>query len=316
MTSGWYDLFTEDMFFWYNNLTVPKRLIVRPVDHSEVEKNQFDLNYAAEAHRWFDRWLKGIHNGIMNEPSIHYYLMGAPKKQAWRSSNQWPLKKQELTRFYFGEGRVGSVASINDGLLANAPSTTLDAFDSYSVDYTTTSGKRSRWMAVNWPRDYPDMRPNDEKALTFTTSPLEADLEITGHPVAHLWLSTEGPDLDLFIYVEEVDKHGASSYITEGNLRVSHRKLGQAPFNNFGLPYHSYYQKDLMQIPSRKPIELTFSLLPTSYRFHRGCQIRIALVCSDADNFDTPVINPNPKLHLLRDKQHASYVQLPVVRSQ
>jgi putative CocE/NonD family hydrolase len=88
MTTGWFDLFSgaKDMFLWFANLTVPKRLLVRPADHSEVEKNQFDLNFGAELHRWFDYWLKGIDNGIMNEPSIYYYVMGAPKKEAWQTS--------------------------------------------------------------------------------------------------------------------------------------------------------------------------------------------------------------------------------------
>jgi putative CocE/NonD family hydrolase len=49
MTTGWFDLFSGagDMFLWYANLTVPRRLLVRPADHSEVEKNQFDLDYGA-----------------------------------------------------------------------------------------------------------------------------------------------------------------------------------------------------------------------------------------------------------------------------
>ena len=316
MTNGWYDIFTEDMFFWYNNLTVPKRLIVRPVDHSEVEKNQFDLHYAAEAHRWFDRWLKEIKNGIMDEPTIYYYRMGMPEKQVWRTSTQWPLKMQESTRFYFGESNNGTGTSINDGLLTTTPPANFDSYDIYSVDYTTTSGKKSRWTAVNRPRNYADRRPNDKNALTFTTPPLETDLEITGHPIAHLWIAADAPDLDLFVYLEEVDRKGTSTYITEGSLRASHRKLSQAPFNNFGLPYHSHYQSDLEKIPHREPVSLIFSLLPTSYLFHKGCRIRIAVACADTDNFDTPVINPAPIVHLLRDKHHASCIQLPVIRSQ
>ncbi len=67
MTVGWYDIFTADMFYWYNNLSVPKRLTVRPTDHSQVSANLSDLNYSNEALRWFDYWLKGIDNGIMDE---------------------------------------------------------------------------------------------------------------------------------------------------------------------------------------------------------------------------------------------------------
>ena len=317
MTTGWYDLFSGagDMFLWYANLIVPKRLLVRPADHSEVEKNQFDLDFGSEVHRWFDYWLKGIDNGIMGEPPIYYYVMGAPKKEAWQTSNQWPPGNQKLTRFYFSEGKTGNVASINDGFLRPEPPGHKDAFDAYTVDYTTTTGKHSRWAAVNWSRKYPNMRLNDQRALTYTTLPLETDMEITGHPVAHLWLTTDAADLDTFVYLEEVDRSDKSTYITEGNLRASHRKLSKAPYNNLALPYHSHYQSDLVPILAGEPVELIFNLLPTSCRFHKGNRIRITVAFADADNFDTPVIKPAPKVRLLRDMNHPSSIQLPVIQA-
>jgi putative CocE/NonD family hydrolase len=316
MTTGWYDLFSgaRDMFLWYANLTVPKRLLVRPADHSEVEKNQFDLDYGAEAHRWFDYWLKGIDNGIMKEPPIYYYVMGASKKNAWRTNHQWPLAKGKLTRFYFREGKTGSVASINDGFLRPESPGKKDAADEYTVDYSTTSGKYSLWYAVNWPRNYPNMRSNDQKALTYTTPPLESDMEVTGHPVVHLWVVTEASDLDLFVYLEEVDG-SRSTYITQGNLRASHRALNKPPFKNMGLPYHRHYQSDLAPIPAGEPVELVFDLMPTSYLFRAGHRIRITVTCADADNLETPAIDPAPKLKLLRDMDHPSLIQLPMVPS-
>lgn len=315
MTAGWYDLFSgaNDMFLWYANLTVPKRLLVRPADHSEVEKNQFDLDFQAEAHRWFDYWLKGIDNGILNEPSIYYYLMGASKKDAWRTSNQWPLANQKPTRFYFGEGKTGSITSTNDGFLRLEAPGHKDAADTYRVNYSTTSGKYSRWYAVNWPRNYPNMQANDQKALTYTTPPLESELEVTGHPIVHLWFVTDASDLDFFVYLEEVDG-SRSTYLTEGNLRASHRALSEPPYKNLGLPYHRHYQSDLAPIPAGEPVELVFNLLPTSYRFHKGSRIRITVAFADADNFETPVINPAPKIRLLRDVNHPSFIQLPVVQ--
>jgi putative CocE/NonD family hydrolase len=316
MTNGWYDLFSgaSEMFLWYVNLTVPKRLLVRPTDHSEVEKNQFDLDYGAEAHRWFDYWLKGIDNGIMNEPPIYYYVIGASKKSAWRTSDQWPLPNQKLTRFYLDGGKTGSISSINDGFLRTEPTGHNDVADPYTVDYSTTSGKYSRWYAVNWPRNYPNMKTNDQKALTYTTPPLESSVEVTGHPVAHLWLTADAPDLDVFVYLEEVDGGGKSTYVTEGNLRSSHRKLSKAPYNNLGLSYHSHYQSDLTPITAGMPVELIFNLLPTSYLFRAGNRIRISFTCADADNFDTPARDPAPKIRVLRDTAHPSFVELPVIQ--
>ena len=87
-SAGWYDLFPRDGFLWYSNLTNPRRLIVRPLDHSEMEEDMPDLDQGVEAHRWFDYWLKGIDNGIMDEPPINYYLMGTSEENAWRSTER------------------------------------------------------------------------------------------------------------------------------------------------------------------------------------------------------------------------------------
>lgn len=81
LINGWYDPPARENFLIYANLTVPKRLLVRPTDHGQADEAGDDIDYAAEAQRWFDYWLKGIDNGIMDEPPIHYYLMGMEKKQ-------------------------------------------------------------------------------------------------------------------------------------------------------------------------------------------------------------------------------------------
>ena len=156
------------------------------------------------------------------------------------------------------------------------------------------------------------MSARDAKALTYTTPPLATDQNVTGHPVVHLWLTTAAPDLDAFVYLEAVDGSGKATYITEGNLRASHRKLSQAPFNNFGLPFQSHWQADQLPVPAREPIELAFSLLPTSYRFHSGNRIRITVAFADAGNFDTPILTPAPTLQLLHDAEHPSSVELPL----
>ena len=313
MTVGWYDIFTADMFYWYNNLSVPRRLTVRPTDHSQVSATRADLDYGTEALRWLDYWLKGINNGIMDEPPVHYYVQDGPKKGTWQTSDQWPPANQKLSTYYFGLGKSTSVASVNDGSLGKTPSAAASASDTYTVDYTTTTGTKSRWGAVDEAHAYPDLSANDAKALTYTTSSLETNLEVTGHPVMHLWLTTQAPDLDVFVYLEEVDAGGKSTYITEGDLRASHRKLGQAPFNIFGLPFQSHLRVDQEPVPAGEPFELTFSLLPTSYQFHAGSRIRITVAFADAGNFDTPVLTPAPTLEVLHDAAHPSLVELPVI---
>ena len=314
MSVGWYDIFTADMFYLYNELHVPKHLTVRPTDHSQVSANRSDLNYSTEALRWLDYWLKGIDNGIMDEPPIHYYLQDGLKNGVWQTADQWPLSNQQLTSYYFGPGRSGSSKSANDGsLVTDAPHDT--SVDPYRVDYTPTTGENSRWGAVDAAHVYPNFSSHDARALTYTTAPMQGDLQITGHPLVHLWMRTDAPDLDAFVYLEVVDSHGTSTYITEGELRASHRKLGQAPFDVFGLPYNTHRQADLLPGAAGEPFELIFALLPTSYEFRSGSRIRITVAFADAGNFDTPILDPAPSLEVLRDPNHSSRVELPVLQN-
>ncbi|NTV56979.1 MAG: CocE/NonD family hydrolase [Deltaproteobacteria bacterium] len=301
MVAGWYDLYVRDMFQLYANLSVPKRLLVRPLDHSGIEKKNFDLDFGVEAHRWFDYWLKGISNGIMDEPPIHYYLLGTASKEAWQTADSWPVKNAARKNFYFGPR-----------LQTEHPSAS-ESFDTYRVDYSTTTGKLSRWAAVNWGHKYPNMRSNDAKALTYTTAPLTSPVQVIGHPVVHIWLQTDVPDLDWFVYLEEVDEDGSSIYVTEGILRASHRAIGKASFENLGLPWHNHFQSELQTVPAGEPIELVFDILPTAFEFSKGRRIRVSIAFADADNFDTPVIAPAPVLHLLRDKDHPSFIELPLL---
>jgi putative CocE/NonD family hydrolase len=313
LINGWYDIYARDNFLIYNNLTVPKRLLVRPTDHAGIEAPGSDIDYGAEAHRWFDYWLKGIDNGIMDEPPIHYYLQGADKGQEWQSTDVWPLKDQAMTRYYFGPGDTARKASINNGTFDLSLPTDPQAFDAYTVDYSTTTGPTPLWTGLAMPHKYPNMRSNDAKALTYTTPPLETAITVVGHPIVHIWLSTDVPDLDAFVYLEEVDGDGNATYITEGVLRASHRTLSLAPFDNFGLPWHDHFQSGLQPIPNGEPFELVFDLRPTAWNFSPGKQIRITIAFADAGNFDTPILDPAPTLQVLRDMNHPTYVELPIV---
>jgi putative CocE/NonD family hydrolase len=153
---------------------------------------------------------------------------------------------------------------------------------------------------------------NDEKGLTYTTPPLAAEVEVTGHPVVHLWVTSSARDGDFFVYLEDISEASYSKYITEGNLRASHRAISTAPYGYLGLPYHRSYAEDIADLPGQ-PVELVFDLLPTSYVFDAGHRIRVTITCSDKDTGLTPQLDPPPTVHLYRKADHASYIVLPII---
>ena len=71
--------------------------------------------------------------------------------------------------------------------------------------------------------------------MTFVTAPLDKDIEVTGHPVAHIWLSTTSTDADVIARIDDVAPDGTATYAgVEGKLRASMRALANAPYNNLG----------------------------------------------------------------------------------
>jgi uncharacterized protein len=308
---GWYDMFPKDAFLWYSNLTNPQKVVIGPWAHPQLGH----LDLAIEEVRWFDYWLKGIDNGVMSEAPIYYYTMGDGKKSGWHSAWKWPLPEQKLTNYYFDGTKSDSVKSVNDGSLSPDLPVTATGVDEYLVDYTTTSGTATRWAAgydVMSPV-YPNtMMFNDEKGLTYTTPPLTAEVEVTGHPVVHLWVTSSAKDGDFFVYLEDISEARYSKYITEGNLRASHRAISAAPFEYLGLPYHRSYAEDIADLPDQ-PVELIFDLIPTSYIFHAGHRIRVTITCADKDTALTPQLDPPPTVHLYWEADHASYIVLPVI---
>jgi len=310
--TGWFDIFTRDATLWHNNLTGKRKLYIAPLSHYALKKRK-GFDSGAEAHRWFDYWLKGIDNGIMDEPAVHYFVMDESENNLWQTSREWPRRNERRTQFYFSPGRSENLGSKNNGLLTTERPRATEAFDSYLINYSTTSGIKCRWNSIIQEIDYPDMSTNDIKAVTYTTLPLENDIEVTGHPTVHLIFSTRAEDIDFFVYLEEIDSKERSTYITEGCLRATHRSIAEAPFNNLGIPFHRSFKEDVKPLPSGEPIDIIFDLLPTSKLFRKGSRIRVSITCVDSDNFKTPVLNPAPEVSILRNSVHASFIELPII---
>lgn len=301
--AGWFDMYPRDMLLWFNNLEVPKKIVIGPWNHYQSD----GMDRATEMLRWYDYWLKDIDNGIMAEPPVLYGVIGLPRDESLRWSNKWPPAQTHSATCYLSEGPSGSISSVNDGRLGTEASTS--GADRYKVDYTATSGARSRW--TGGAPAYPDMTANDLKALTYTTAVLTEDIEIAGHPVVHLWIQCSADDIDFFAYIEEVEPDGRATYITDGCLRASHRRLSVPPHSRMGLPYHRGFAQDRESLPD-EPCEIVFDLYPTANLFEAGHRMRLSITCADCDNNQTPKVNPAPEVTIFRDSERPSRILIPV----
>ncbi|GGF59023.1 CocE/NonD family hydrolase [Alteromonas lipolytica] len=259
------------------------KLIIGPQEHCRwstiAEQNDFSLE--TEQLRFYDYWLKGIDNGLMDEPAVTYYTYNAPEGEQWRQSETWPLSNERPTRYYF------SADSLTPTPQAKAKALTIAMGEPAKVN--------------------PVQITPQQKGLQFDTAPLTQDLEITGYPVIDLWITSDQPDTDVVAQLLDVAPDGSTrTYQMVGRLRASHRVQAEAPYNNFGLPYHSHLQQDIAPIPADTPVRLEFAMLPMSYNFPAGHKIRLAV------SFSNPDGEPG-EITVLSGDQYASSILLPVI---
>lgn len=249
---GWQDFLIRDAFQWFVNLKSPQKLSVGWWSH-DIRSSHVLL--AIEQLRWFDYWLKGIDNGIMDEPPIHYTCIDDTGATAWHQAKTWPLPESQPRVFYFA--------------LAGSDSTQLKY---NSLLLTKSSLKERQQKDVLFPNC---------KELTFFTPPLEKDLFVIGHPVVRLYLTTMARNVDMYITLKDVDESNNTSQVTTGTLRASHRSITKPPFNNMKLPYQRHYAEDLIIITNRKSVELRFDLLPVAKCFKSGHRIQISVAYAE-----------------------------------
>jgi putative CocE/NonD family hydrolase len=183
------------------------------------------------------------------------------------------------------------------------------ASDRFVVDYQPVCSEPGDLYFIMWPCVLKN------RGLDYLTPPLAADLHIAGHAVADLWIAATTADADIFVYLEDVAASGASSIVTHGRLRASHRSEQPPPYSNYmGLPWHRGNRADAQPLVPGEPVRLRLDLLPTSYIVKAGHRLRLALAGADPRQRSRNVtFEPAPTITVYRSDRHASRLSLPLL---
>jgi putative CocE/NonD family hydrolase len=313
--AGWIDAeVAKGAIQKYLTFDTPQKLVIGPTGHNlknivdlyGEEGNAPDFSEAPadiceEMLEYFDRHLK--ENSDQKEKRrILYFTYGVNE---WNETTVWPP-----------DGTVDRVwyLSSENGLEPDAPLAS-EGRDRYTVDFTATTGDQNRWMAqMGYDVRYEDRRDEDTKLLTYTSAPLDSDLEMTGSPTVYLYVSSDHEDGAFHVYLEDVSPDGRVTYLTEGLLRGIHRKLrdpADAPFVPLGI-YHSFYIADAAPLVPGEVAEISITLLPFSTVFRKGHSIRVAIAGHDMSMKDRCPKDGVPVLTLERNATYPSRLILPV----
>ena len=308
--SGWYDLSgTHAATRHFRNYDEEgRKLIFGAWNHggrklvSPFQPGISEFDRLGEFVKFFDYHLKGIENGLYDEPRVHYYHLG---EEVWKSADSWPPAGVKMEALYFG----------SDSTLVPSAPEAADAFDIYHLDTTTYVGMNSRWeLSSRCPSNYDTLLQQVNGLLSYAGPVANEAIDITGVPELSLWIASPEPDGACFAYLLDESPEGKLSVMSQGHLRFIHRAEVHegAPYKDV-LPYRSFSTQDTMGMPLDEPAELHFGLTPISWQLKPGHRVRVMLCGSDRTHFS--LVGPQPfNVKLMRSADYPSRLDLPVLK--
>jgi predicted acyl esterase len=279
---SWYDFMcagSVDSYIARQNKGGPnsrgkQQLLIGPWLHGRFKNTNKtgDLEYPenakfdTEAHmiRWFDHHLKGKDNGVMKDPAVRYYAMGAVGEKGapgneWRTATDWPVKATDTPYYLRTEGRLSEAAPTEEKASAT-----------FAADPRNPAAIPARgFPGAKDARDF----EKQAEVKTFTSDALAHPVEWTGKVRAELRVSSTAKDTDFIVRISDVYPDGRSMLVMDYVRRAR---------------YRDGYEKEVAMEPGRV-YPVNFDVGWVSLIFNEGHRIRVTVSSTGA-----PFYEPNP----------------------
>lgn len=317
---GWFDNLLSDTLAMFTGVRASgfsesardgQRLLIGPWVHGPMEPDnsaQGDLEYGPEASlginqfrlRWFDYWLKGDQNGLMELPQVRLFVMGP---NHWRDFDSWPPPSaSEVKLFLHRETDLAGAAGLKFDKPEEEDSSTSFDYDPFDPVPAHSGAEGSKAAGPI------DLAPSEGRKIVFTSAPLKKPLTVIGPITARLYAKSSARDTDWFVTLTDVYPDGRSIRVQEGALRARYRE---------GLDHESLMEPG-------KPYLFEVDMVATAQVFAPGHCVRVAITSSRFPpmerNMNTGGVNQDETTGVvahntvLHDRNHPSHVALSVLK--
>jgi putative CocE/NonD family hydrolase len=309
--SGWYGLTYKTHLngaqTYFEKIAAPKKMMFGGPAHLERPFHSFHH----EILKWHDRWLKGLDTGVMAEPPVKFWVMGANE---WRFADDWPLPETRWTKFYLRSwNRLSPAAFVPASSDDEQPP---DAFV-----------------------QMPPTQTNEIQKLRFQSDPLPQDLLVAGPIVLNLFAAIDQADTNWIVILKDVGpdvsvrsaREGERNIpqdlpereITRGWLKASHRAVDPAR-SKPGRPWHPLTREAWRPVEPGGVEEYAIEIMATANLFRRGHRICIDITsldlptgvggATDVEYIPNHICSSQTTLHLIyHDTKRPSHLLLPVI---
>ena len=309
--SGWYGYTYKTHLngaqHYYREISSPKKLLFTGPAHLERPFH----SYHNEILRWHDQWLKGIETGIMNEPPVKFWVMGANR---WRFADDWPLPETRWTKFYLHSWER----------LRTAP------FSPSSIeDYEE-------------PDAFLQMPPTHTRRierLRYMTEPLPEDVLVAGPSALYLYAALDQPDTNWIVILKDVGPDESvrtarqgemdtpadlqERELTRGWLKASNRAIDLERSRPWE-PWHPLTREAARPVVPGEINEYAIDILATANLFKRGHRICLDITCLDLpegvsgataiEYIPYHICSSRTTVHkIYHNEKYPSYLLLPVI---
>ncbi len=268
----------------FHALKGPKKLDIGP--YPPMQSRPF-IEEHDKMFRWYDYWIRGIDNGVMDEPAVTVFVEGSRETV---TGETWPPKKVEHRALYLRPRRKLSSEPERMGPEHAAP----DGF--FQAPLTVT---------------------DEVQILSWSTAPFAEPTEMIGQGAAHIFAAIDQDDTNFILRLWDYAPNGTRQLVTTGYLKASHRELDDRTTE--GNPYHPHTRA--VPVEPGAIEEYVIRLYPFAATFLPGHRLVLELSNDEPladehnallppDAFHLPV--GRPVTHTIyRDATHPSRLVLP-----
>jgi predicted acyl esterase len=247
-----------------------------------------------QAVRWWNHWLRGEKNGVMDEPRLTLFVRaGSPPDAAlvttpgeWRYED-WPITRTRWRTWY---------PAANHSLTGH-PDTAVRA--GAGVDQLRYAAGTGTATPVWWNDPTGDMAADDSASLTYDTPVLQDPLEIVGFPRIQLEVSAPVPVADWTVRLEDVDSSGRVALVTgvlisgaQRDSRTSPSPL--TPGAEYRLRAELHFTTWTFKRDHRIRLAVANAQFPMAWPTPFSMTTRLT-IGGDGTRLDLPVIPANPR---------------------
>lgn len=223
---GWGDAYSNAIPRLLMGLDCPVRGLTGPWIHKypHFAKPEPAVGFLQDSLAWWDHWLKGKSNKVMDKPLYQIYMMDSVKPQPsyevrpgrWIAERAWPSVNTHCKTFYLNRAGLLETQGAEEPLTLSSPENTGIACGEYCA----------MWQGPESPTD---QRQDDAGSLVFDSKPLANCMEILGAPLVELEIMVDRPQANVAVRLCDVWPSGESTRITYGVLNLCHRDSHEQP---------------------------------------------------------------------------------------